>query len=259
MRPNLSKRKARAGTPALGTMCNAASPLIAEWLGHCGYDFVVVDLQHGENNLDSVQVMLQALSTTATTPIVRVPANVPMYIQRVLDLGAYGVIVPLVNTRADAQAVVASVRYAPRGTRSWGPVRGTLYGGADYFSGSSEELLTLVMIESAEGLANAQAILAVDGVDGCFVGPADLNVSLGHSPDAVPALAADTEAGIATIVATAQAAGKIAGVHAFSLDDAQRRIAQGFRFMTVMAETRMIRAGAMEVLNALRGPPASRR
>ena len=115
MRTNTSKAMALAGKPALGTMCNAASPLIGEWLGHSGYDFVVVDLQHGENNLDSVQVMLQALSSTPAIPVVRVPANVPMYIQRVLDLGAYGVIVPLVNTRAEAEAVAASVRYAPKG------------------------------------------------------------------------------------------------------------------------------------------------
>lgn len=252
MRTNQSKKLAREGKPAIGTMCNAASPLIGEWLGHSGYDFIVVDLQHGENNLDSVQVMLQALSSTPATPVVRVPANVPMYIQRVLDLGAYGVIVPLVNTRTEAEAVVASVRYAPKGARSWGPVRGAIYGGADYFSKSSEELLTLVMIESADGLRNAREILAVDGVDGCFVGPADLNISLGNSPE-VAELAAATEDGIGAILAAARDAGKIAGVHAFSLDDAKRRIAQGFRFVTVMAETRMIRAGAVQVLSALRG------
>jgi len=251
VRPNLSKKLAREGKLALGTMCNAASPLIAEWLGHSGYDFIVVDLQHGENNLDSVAVMLQAMSSTAATPVVRVPANVPMYIQRVLDLGAYGVIVPLVNTRQQAEDVVASVRYAPKGARSWGPVRGAIYGGADYFSKSADELLTLVMLESAEALRNAKDILAVEGVDGCFVGPADLNISLGYSPDD-PKLAPATEDAVAAIAAVAQAAGKIAGVHAFSLDDAKRRIAQGFRFITVMAETRMIRAGATEVLTALR-------
>ena len=109
MRLNQSKKLAHGGRLAIGTMCNAASPLIGEWLGHSGYDFVVVDLQHGENNLDNVSVMRQALSSTPATPVVRVPANVPMYIQRVLDLGAYGIIVPLVNTKADAEAVVARV------------------------------------------------------------------------------------------------------------------------------------------------------
>lgn len=251
MRPNRSKALARDGQPALGTMCNAASPLIAEWLGHSGYDFIVVDLQHGENNLDSVSVMLQALSSTPATPVVRVPANVPMYIQRVLDLGAYGVIVPLVNTAADAEAVVQSVRYAPRGARSWGPVRGAIYGGPDYFAKSADELLTLVMLESAQALRNAREILAVDGVDGCFVGPADLNITLGFSPDD-PAPGKATEEGVAEICRIARDAGKIAGVHAFSVDDAKRRIEQGFRFVTVMAETRMIRAGATQALAALR-------
>jgi 4-hydroxy-2-oxoheptanedioate aldolase len=251
MRPNVSKKMAREGKPALGTMCNAASPLIGEWLGHSGYDFVMVDLQHGENNLDSVQVMLQALSSTPATPMVRVPANVPMYIQRVLDLGAYGVVVPLVNNRAQAEAVVASVRYAPKGARSWGPVRGANNAAADSYAKSAQEHLTLVMTDSAEGLANAREIMAVDGVDGCFVGPADLNISLGHSPD-LPAVHEETEAGINAILAAAKAEGKIAGIHAFNVAEAKRRIAQGFRFLTVMAETRLIRAGATEALTALR-------
>lgn len=253
MRPNRSKALARADQPAFGTMCNSASPLIAEWLGHSGYDFIVVDLQHGENNLDSVSMMLQALSSTAATPIVRVPANVPMYIQRVLDLGAYGVIVPQVNTAAEATAVVQSVRYAPRGARSWGPIRGAMYGGADYFAKAADELLTLVMLESAEALRNAREILAVDGVDGCFVGPADLNITLGFSPDD-PALGKATEEGVAEIGRIARAAGRIAGIHATSVDEAKRRLDQGFRFMTVMAETRMIRAGATQALAALRSP-----
>ena len=252
MRENESKRRAREGGLAVGTMCNAASPLIGEWLGHSGYDFVVVDLQHGENDLGSVQVMLQALSSTPATPIVRVPANVPWAIQRVLDLGAYGIIVPLVNTREEAEAAVASVRYAPKGGRSFGPIRGAIYGGADYFSKSADELLTLVMIETAEGLANVRDILSVDGVDGVFVGPADLNISLGHSPEA-PSIAQATEQAIATILAATRDAGRIPGVHAFSLDDAKHRAAQGFRFMTVLADTRMIRAGATQVLSALRG------
>ncbi|HVF62486.1 MAG TPA: aldolase/citrate lyase family protein [Casimicrobiaceae bacterium] len=251
MRPNRSKALALADQPALGTMCNAASPLIAEWLGHSGYDFICVDLQHGENDLGSVGVMLQALSSTPATPVVRVAANVPSNLQRVLDLGAYGVIVPLVNTAADAEAVVQSVRYAPRGARSWGPVRGAIYGGPDYFENAATTLLTLVMIESAQGLDNAREILSVDGIDGCFVGPADLNITLGHSPND-PELGASTESGVGEIARIARDLGKIAGVHAFSVEDAKRRIAQGFRFMTVMADTRLIRAGATVALSTLR-------
>jgi len=251
VRPNLSKQRVRAGQPAFGTMCNAASPLVAEFLGHSGYDFVVVDLQHGENNLDNVSTMMQALSSTPATPVVRVPANVPMYIQRALDLGAYGIIVPQVNDKAEAEAVMASIRYAPEGTRSWGPVRGGIYGGADYFAKSAEEILTLVMLESAAALRNAREILSVAGVDGCFIGPADLNISLGFSPDA-PELGKATEDGIAAILAVTRDLGKVAGIHATSVDDAKRRVAQGFRFMTIMADLRMMRAGATQALAAVR-------
>lgn len=252
MRPNTAKRMALEGKPALGLFCNSASPLMAEWLGHSGYDFVAVDLQHGENDMSNVQMMLQALSSTPAMPFVRVPTNHPMYIQRVLDLGAYGVIVPQVDTVAQAKSVADSVRYAPKGNRSWGPVRGAIYGGPDYFSKANDELVVLVMLESKEALGNAAGILAVDGIDGCFTGPADLNITLGHSPDTLPQLGEDTEAGVAAIAAAAKAAGKLAGVHCFSNDDAKKRIAQGYRILTVMAETRLVRAGATESLKALR-------
>ncbi len=252
MRGNVVKERVAAGQPAIGIMCSVASPLQVEMLGHAGYDFAVVDLQHGETNLDSVQAMLQALSSTPAVPIVRTAANVAMYIQRALDLGAYGIIVPQVNTRAEAEAIVASVRYAPRGNRSWGPIRGAIYGGADYFTAAADTLLTLPMLESAEAVRNAEEILGVDGVDGCFVGPADLNISLGHSPDD-PALAADTEAAVAHIAAVAQRLGKLAGMHAVSLDDARRRIAQGYRFVTVMTDLRLLRAAAVPMLAALKG------
>lgn len=253
MRPNLTRQRMQDGHPAFGTMCNSASPLVAETLGHSGYDFVIIDLQHGENNLENAQVMFQALSSTLATPVVRVAAGLPVYVQRALDMGAYGVIVPLINTREDAEALVASVRYAPEGNRSWGPVRGLLYGGTDYFKQSAQTLLTLVMIESAEGLRNAEEILAVPGVDGVFVGPMDLGISLGYSPD-LPQLAAEVEEAIAAIQAAAKQAGKFSGIQTTSAQEAQRRVAQGFLFVSVMADTRMMRAGATQTLAALRQP-----
>ena len=258
MRENRSKALARAGTPAFGTMANAASPLMAEWLGQAGYDFVVVDLQHGENDLATVSRMLQALSATPATPVVRVPSKAGVAIQRVLDLGAYGVIVPQVDTRTDAEDVVRHVRYAPAGERSYGPIRGAIYGGPDYFSAASRELLVLPMIESATGLANAREILAVDGIDGCFVGPADLGITLGESPENLKQLLKNVDEPVGRIAEMAKAAGKIAGIHAFDVDDARRRIAQGYRFMTVMADTRLVSAGASAALGALRAAPAAR-
>jgi 4-hydroxy-2-oxoheptanedioate aldolase len=252
MRENRCKAMARAGQPAIGTMQNAASPLMAEWLGHSGYDFVVIDLQHGENNLGTVSSLLQAMSSTPATPIVRVPSKDGMAIQRVLDLGAYGIIVPQVDTRADAEAVVRNVRYAPNGERSWGPIRGAIYGGPDYFSAAARELLVLPMIESRTGLANAREILAVDGIDGCFVGPGDLGVTLGESPEDIPKLLKNVDQPVGQLAEIARAAGKIAGIHAFDHDDAKRRLAQGYTFMTVMADTRLVRAGAATTLSLLR-------
>lgn len=250
MRINTTRQRATAGDTMTGTMCNLASPLGAETLGQCGYDFIVVDLQHGENSLDGVQMMLQALSISSTTPIVRVTANSSIQIQRVLDLGAYGVIVPFINNRQEAEAIVQNAFYPPLGSRSWGPTRATMYAGNDYFSGSSQELLTLPMLESAEGLANVQEILEVDGISGCFVGPSDLNISLGHSPDS--ALAPETEDGIAAILEITNQLGKIAGIHAVSIEDAKQRRDQGFKLITVAADTRLIRLGAQQTLGALK-------
>jgi 4-hydroxy-2-oxoheptanedioate aldolase len=250
MRSNRTKLLLAQGKPAIGTFCLAASPLIAEMLGHAGFDFVMVDLQHGEGTPDRLQGMLQALSATPATPLVRVPANTPVDIQRALDLGAAGVVVPTVNTRAEAEAVVQSVRYAPAGVRSWGPLRGMLYAGADYFAQAHQELLTIVMIETAEGCRNAHEILGVPGIDGCFIGPNDLSITLGV-PAGVEVLPPPVEAAIAQILQAARANGKAAGIQVFSPRAAAPRIAQGFRYVSVMSEYEMARDASAEILRAI--------
>jgi 4-hydroxy-2-oxoheptanedioate aldolase len=251
MRPNLTKRLLAAGKPAIGLFCTTASSLAAEALGHAGYDFVTVDMQHSENDLGNLQGMLQALSSTPATPLVRVPANMAVYIQRSLDMGAYGVMVPLVNTREEAEAILQSVRYAPAGARSWGPVRGMLYGGSDYFAKSPEELLTIVMLETAESARNAKEILSTPGIDACFIGPNDLCITLGF-PSGLVELPAPVEEAIETILKAAQATGKAAGIQVFSAEAANPRIAQGFRFVSVMSDIVMMRQTAAQTLKAIR-------
>ena len=250
MRPNRTKRLLGQGQPAIGTFCLAASALIAEMLGHSGLDFVMVDLQHGESTPDRLQGMLQALSGTPATPLVRVQSNTVLDIQRALDLGAAGVVVPTVNTREEAEAVVRAVRYAPIGVRSWGPLRGSLYLGAEYFAEAHEELLTVLMIESAEGCSNAREILSVPGVDACFIGPNDLSITLGFPPG-LAILPPPVEEAIAAILAAAQATGKAAGIQVFDTRAAGPRIEQGFRFVSVMSEFEMVRDGVAEVLRAV--------
>ena len=251
MRTNSTKALVMRDKVAVGTLCTTASPLMAERLGHAGYDFLIVDLQHGETNLGALQCMLQAISATPAIPLVRIPANLPMHIQRALDLGAYGIVVPLVESGAEAEAIVRSVRYAPAGSRSWGPVRGTLYGGADYFDRSASELLTIVMLETEAGLQNARAILDVAGIDGCFIGPNDLSISLGFASE-LATLPPAVEEAIAQILSATKSAGKTCGIQCFSAESAAWRIAQGFRFISVSSDLRMAHAAATATLKIVK-------
>ena len=148
-------------------------------MGHGGYDTVVVDLQHGMLYLEQAMAMLAALSSTPAMPMVRVSENQFFEVNKLLDAGAYGVICPMIDDVEAARRFVGACRYQPLGTRSYGPTRGFLYGGPDYFSGANDEILTLGMIETPQGLDNVDAIAAVEGLDGLFIGPADLSIALG--------------------------------------------------------------------------------
>jgi 4-hydroxy-2-oxoheptanedioate aldolase len=252
MRPNETKRLLQAGKPALGTFCLGGSPLLAEVLGHAGFDFVVVDLQHGENSAGNLVGMMHAVSATPATPLVRVPSNQPADIQRALDMGAYGVIVPMVNTRAQAEAIRESVRYAPGGARSWGPLRGLLYGGGDYFAKAHEELLVLAMLETAESVRNAKEILSVPGIDGCFIGPNDLSIALGF-PAELTEYPPAVEAAMAAILEAAVATGKAPGIYTPSPATAKARLAQGFRFVCAQNDFGMVYASAAAAIKSIRG------
>lgn len=250
MRPNKTKEALASGRSAIGILLSSASPLAAEIVGSLGYDWVLVDLQHGENNLGNLSQMLQAVSTTAATPFVRVPANDPMLIQRALDLGIYGVVVPMVNDAAQAEAAVRAAKYAPRGERSWGPIRGSLYGGGDYFEHANRETMLFAMLETAEAVRNARAIMRTDGIDGCYIGPNDLSITLGCGPEApdpanLPAL---VEEAIASVLESARVTGKIPGIQMYDARSISRRLEQGFRFVGAGTELRLMRAAAAGVL-----------
>lgn len=253
MRPNETRRLLQSGRPALGLFVSSASPLAAEIVGGLGYDWVLIDLQHGENNLGNLAPMLTALSATPATPFVRVPANDSVLIQRAYDLGAYGVVVPMVSTAAQAEAAVQAARYAPRGQRSFGPIRGTLYGGPDYLAGAAGELLLFAMLETAEAVANAREVLSVDGIDGCFIGLNDLSISLGVSNEAVAGetLAPPVEHAVDAILAACHETGKVPGVQLYGAGAINRRIRQGFRFIGAGTELRILRDAALAALRAV--------
>jgi 4-hydroxy-2-oxoheptanedioate aldolase len=147
-----------------------------------GFDALCIDLQHGTSETRDVLPMLQAVSQTEVVPFVRVSWNDPAAIMRALDLGAYGIIVPLVNNTEEAAKAVAACRYPPVGMRSNGPIRAAQYGGADYVANANEEIIVMAMIETKEGLANLDSICATPGLDAVYIGPADLSFALGMPP-----------------------------------------------------------------------------
>ncbi len=229
-----------------------ANPFSAEVMAQQGWDTLTIDMQHGLIDYQAMTTMLQAISTTATVPIVRVPWLEPGIVMKTLDAGAYGVICPMVNTREEAQRFVSYTSYAPRGSRSFGPVRALIYGGADYPVQANDTIVRFAMIETAQALDNLDAILSVEGLDAIYIGPSDLSLSLGCKPvfDDVEPRAAEA---IAHIVERAKAHGVKAGIHNGRPDVAQARIALGYRFVTLSSDARLMAAGAQEMLGAMRG------
>ncbi len=250
MRPNTVRELWRGDRPAIGALLTLNSPLMGEVMGHAGFDWLGVDLQHSETNLADVQAMFQAVSSTPAMPFVRVAGNDSILIQRVLDLGAYGIIVPMVETVDGARAAVHAAKYAPAGARSWGPIRGALYGGPDYFQHANAETVVLVMLESRMAVENARAILAVEGVDGCYVGPNDLGITYGYPPES--GISDEVESAVGQILAAAQATGKVAGMQTYTPEQALLRAGQGFRFIGLNSDVRFARAAAGAALAATR-------
>ncbi len=252
MRPNNLRTLWANHKPVINGWLAIANGFSAEIMANQGWDSLTVDLQHGLLDYQAMTTMLQAISTTNTVPVVRVPWLEPGIIMKTLDAGAYGVICPMVNTREDAQRLVAYTNYAPRGTRSFGPVRALIYGGADYPTHANDTIVRFAMIETAQALDNLDTILSVEGLDAIYIGPSDLSLSLGCKPtfdDVEPKVAQ----AIAHIVERAKAHGVKAGIHNGRVDVAKARIAMGYQFVTISSDARLMAAGAQEILGAMRG------
>ena len=255
MRKNTLKQKMLAGEGTTNGWCAFGSSYSAEILGHAGFDSVTVDMQHGMFDFNAVLPMLQALSATPTVPIVRVPWNDTAIIMHVLDAGAYGIICPMVNNRADAERLVAACRYAPVGMRSYGPARGLLFGGADYPDHANDEIVVLAMIETLDGIKNLDEILATRGLDGVYIGPNDLALVLGArvGSDLSDKRCIDA---IAHILARAQAHNKLAGIFCASGAVGAIRRKQGFTMVTLSHEGSYVtQAAKAQVAAALLEPP----
>ena len=256
MRENNLRKIWKTGGAAVNGWLAIPNGFSAETMAHQGWDSLTIDLQHGVVDYQAMVGMLQAISTTPTVPVVRVPWLEPGILMKTLDAGAYGVICPMVNTREDAQKLVAYTHYAPRGTRSFGPVRALLYGGADYPQHANDTIVTFAMIETAQALENLDAIMSVEGLDAVYIGPSDLSLALGCRPvfdDVDPPVAQ----AIDHVLERAKAHGLVAGIHNGTPEGALARVAKGFQFVTVSSDARLIAAGAQQVLAKMRAKPAA--
>lgn len=227
------------------------SAFSAEVMAHQGFDSLTVDMQHGVVDYQTAVTMLQAISTTSTVPLARVPWNDPGVIMKILDAGVFGVICPMINTRADAEALVRSCKYPPLGYRSYGPVRASVYAGTDYGDHANADVLVIAMIETAQAVRNLDEILSVPGIDAVYVGPADLSLSLGCRPrlDQTDPPVVEAQR---TIAAACMRYGIVAGIHNNTTAYAQKMIDEGFRFVTLASDSRFLAARASEETAALR-------
>jgi 4-hydroxy-2-oxoheptanedioate aldolase len=244
------REKWAAGQETLGLWLSFPSFVSAEIAAREPVDYVCIDNQHGVNDYLSTASMLQAIELTGGTPIVRVPWNEPGIIGKMLDAGSHGVVVPMVNTAEQAQAVVRSTRYAPDGSRSWGPVMAGMRH-PDNRAFADEHIAVIPMIETSEAISNLDDILSVPGIDAIYVGPADLAVSLGLAPygnDGNPLF----DDALATIVAGCERHGVVPGIHATG-PLAPKRREQGFRMITVTSDALAMRSGFAGELAAARG------
>jgi 4-hydroxy-2-oxoheptanedioate aldolase len=235
MRTNRVKRLWREGKTAVGGFLSIPHTLSAEMMAHTGLDWLCIDMQHGCIDYSDAVPMLAAISTTAVTPIVRVPWNEPSMIMKVLDAGAYGVIVPMVSNRDEAMRAVAACRYPPKGIRSNGPNRAALYGGPDYQKHADSEMLCIVMIETAEGIEKMDEIVSTPGVDAVYIGPTDLALALGLPP----VMDNDDPKHVATVnrvLETCRRHKVVAAMHTMSSKYTQRYIDQGFQMVMLTAD-----------------------
>ena len=182
MRENTVKSIWARGGVVVNGWLSIPSSFSAEVMAHQGFDSLVVDMQHGVVDYQTAVTMLQAISTTGVIPFARVPWNDPAYIMKILDAGAYGIICPMINTRKEAEQLVRTCKYVPKGYRSFGPVRASIYGGTDYATAANDTLVVMPMIETKEAVQNIDEILSTPGIDAVYVGPADLSLTLGCTP-----------------------------------------------------------------------------
>jgi len=240
--------KLRSGQPAVGTWLGLCSPVAAENLAHMGWDWLVVDVEHSPVGFDTMVNMFRAIQLGGAVPMARMPWNDTIWVQRTLDAGALGLVVPMINTVEDAQKAVSNMKYSTRGQRSYGGSRVADYIDGDYRTWTEDNLAILVMIETVEAVENCEAILSVEGVAGCFIGPADLALSM-EATETGPGT--EHEAAIQEVLQIAKKVGKAPGKHCGSGAEVTQRIAEGFQFLGLSSDAELLAKAARAEFEAI--------
>ena len=254
MKPNRVKRLLREGKYACGSWVSLCSPLGAEVMGMVGFDWLLIDMEHGAGDYQTLLTQLQAVAAAGeSVPFVRVQANDPAVIKRVLDLGAQGVMVPAARTVEEARAAVAAVKYPPDGIRGIAGVRAGRFGlDPDYARQANDELMVILQIENKEAIDNIDAILEVPGIDVVFLGPNDLSTDMGRMghwdhPD--------VQAAIATLEAAAKARNIPLGTISRNWEAAQACLERGYRFQSLLGDIPFLIQSAQAMVSRFREHP----
>ena len=258
MRKNKLKELFKAGKPIINSWLAVPNSFSAEVMANQGWDSLTIDMQHGLVDYPNAVKMLQAISTTETTPMARVNWNEPGQIMKILDAGCYGFICPMVSNKEEAKNFVQACQYPPKGYRSFGPVRASIYGGGDYVKYADQEILKLAMIETKESLEKLDEILDTPNLDGIYIGPADLSLAIGEEPGFDKAENTDAYKEILRILESAKKRNLITGIHNGTAEYAQKMIDKGFDLVTVGSDSRYITAGAKSDLEKLKGIKGSK-
>jgi 4-hydroxy-2-oxoheptanedioate aldolase len=253
MRPNPVKRALKAGQPSVGTWLSLGSITASRFLARAGFAWLTVDIEHSLVDWETATHMFASIAEAGCTALARVPSNRHDHIKRVLDNGAHGIVVPMVNSRPEAEAAVAASLYPPVGNRSvGGSVHAMNFGATsvDYFAHANEEVLIVLQCEHIKAVEDADAIFSVPGIDGIFVGPNDLAASM-RSKDGKPPSGAATAEALKHVLTTCRKHGVAPGIHCMNAEEARHRVEEGWQFVAVTSELKMMLDGVQAVLKTL--------
>ena len=253
MKKNKIKQMMAEGKPVVNGWLAIPSTASAETMAHVGWDSLTVDMQHGLVDYTNALPILQTISSTDVTPLARVNWNEPGQIMKILDAGSYGVICPMVSNKEEAEKFVKACMYPPKGYRSFGPIRGLIYGGSDYPDHANDEILKIAMIETKESLEKLDEIMSTPGVDGIYIGPADLSLAIGEKPGFDKPENTKAYSEILRILEHAKKNKIFAGIHNGTPEYATKMIEKGFNFVTIGSDQRAMTAGAKAIVEKMKG------